>query len=89
MNLRTKLIGTLVVALSVAVPPALAAGPDDEAGARGPGAIAAQQSSTLQLPSIPFFRTAASALIGLSSAVRTVTAVRCRPRSSSRLPHMA
>lgn len=44
MNLRTKLIGTLVLALWLAVPAAQAARPDDRAGARGPGAIAAQSS---------------------------------------------
>lgn len=44
MNLRTKIIGTLVLALSLAVPTAQAARPDDKAGARGPGAIAAQSS---------------------------------------------
>lgn len=44
MNLRTKLIGTLVLALALAVPAAQAARPDDKAGARGPGAIAAESS---------------------------------------------
>ena len=44
MNLRTRVIGTLVLALSLAVPTAQAARPDDKAEARGPGAIAAQSS---------------------------------------------
>lgn len=44
MKLRTQLIGTLVLALWLAVPAAQATRPDDRAGARGPGAIAAEGS---------------------------------------------
>jgi hypothetical protein len=40
MNVRTKLIGTIVVGAALLVPVAQAQRPDDRAGPRGPGAIA-------------------------------------------------
>jgi len=46
---RTKLIGTLAATLALAVPTASSGAPDDDADARGPGAIAAAQT-TLQHP---------------------------------------
>lgn len=46
MNIRTKLIGTIVVGAALLAPVAQAAqSPDDQAGPRGPGAIAAQQQN--------------------------------------------
>src|SRR5690606_29854264 len=49
---------------------------------------ASQQSTASLFPATPFARIAASGLIGLSASVRTVTAVRSNPASSSRLPHL-
>jgi hypothetical protein len=43
MNARTKLIGTIAVGAALFVPVAQAQSPDDRAGLRGPGGIAAQQ----------------------------------------------
>jgi hypothetical protein len=43
MNSRTKLIGTIAVGAALLVPVAQAQSPDDRAGLRGPGGIAAQQ----------------------------------------------
>ena len=43
MNSRTKLVGTIAVGAALLVPVAHAQSPDDRAGLRGPGAIAAQQ----------------------------------------------
>jgi len=48
-----------------------------------------QHSSVSRFCSIALARTAASGLIGLSSGVRTVTAVRSRPIPSSCLPSLA
>jgi hypothetical protein len=45
MNARTKLIGTVVLGTALLAPVAQAQRPDDRAAARGPGAIAAVQSS--------------------------------------------
>ena len=45
MNIRTKLIGTIVVGAALLAPVAQAQSPDDQAGPRGPGAIAAQQQN--------------------------------------------
>ncbi len=50
MNLRTKLIGTLVLAAAVATPIAHAENPDDRAGLRGPGGIASQQAEIATHP---------------------------------------
>jgi hypothetical protein len=44
MNARTKLIGTIGVGAALFVPIAQAQSPDDRAGIRGPGGIAAQQA---------------------------------------------
>ena len=44
MNARTKLIGTIAVGAALFVPVAQAQSPDDRAGLRGPGGIAAQQA---------------------------------------------
>jgi hypothetical protein len=44
MNTRTKLIGTIVLGAALLVPVAQAQSPDDRAGLRGPGGIAAQQA---------------------------------------------
>lgn len=44
MNARTKLIGTVAVGAALLVPAAQAQSPDDRAGLRGPGGIAAQQA---------------------------------------------
>jgi hypothetical protein len=46
MNVRTKLIGTLVLAAAIAAPVAQAQRPDDREGVRGPGGIAALQVQT-------------------------------------------
>jgi hypothetical protein len=43
MNVRTKIIATVVVAASIVVPVAQAQHADDRAGVRGPGPVAAQQ----------------------------------------------
>ena len=50
MNLRTKLIGSLVLAAAIATPIAQAENPDDRAGLRGPGGIAAQQAEIATHP---------------------------------------
>lgn len=50
MNVRTKLIGTLVLAAAIAAPVAQAQSPDDRAGLRGPGGIAAQQAQSSSHP---------------------------------------
>jgi hypothetical protein len=50
MKVRTKLIGTLVLALGIAAPAAHAERPDDRAGLRGPGAIEAVQTTVSQHP---------------------------------------
>ena len=44
MNARTKLIGTVAIGAALFVPAAQAQSPDDRAGLRGPGGIAAQQA---------------------------------------------
>jgi hypothetical protein len=44
MNTRTKLIGTVALGAALLVPVAQAQSPDDRAGLRGPGGIAAQQA---------------------------------------------
>ena len=44
MNARTKLIGTVALGAALLVPVAQAQSPDDRAGLRGPGGIAAQQA---------------------------------------------
>lgn len=44
MNARTKLIGTVAIGAALLVPVAQAQSPDDRAGLRGPGGIAAQQA---------------------------------------------
>jgi hypothetical protein len=46
MNARTKLIGTIALGAALFVPVAQAQSPDDQAGPRGPGAIAALQAQT-------------------------------------------
>jgi hypothetical protein len=43
MNVRTKIIGTVVVTASLVVPVAQAKHVDDRAGVHGPGLVAAQQ----------------------------------------------
>jgi hypothetical protein len=50
MNMRTKLIGTIVVGAALLVPVAQAERPDDKAGLRGPGAFASDQESTASHP---------------------------------------
>ena len=45
MNARTKLIGTVAIGAALLAPVAQAQSPDDRAGLRGPGGIAAQQAS--------------------------------------------
>jgi hypothetical protein len=49
MKIRTKLIGTIVVGAALLAPVAQAR-PDDQAGARGPGAIASTQGSAATHP---------------------------------------
>ena len=44
MNARTKLIGIVAIAAALLAPVAQAQSPDDRAGLRGPGGIAAQQA---------------------------------------------
>ena len=46
MNARTKLIGTIALGSALLVPVAQAQSPDDRAGLRGPGGIAATQAAT-------------------------------------------
>ena len=46
MNARTKLIGTIALGAALLVPVAQAQSPDDRAGLRGPGGIAATQAAT-------------------------------------------
>ena len=44
MNARTKLIGTVVLGAALLAPVAQAQRPDDQAGPRGPGAVAAEET---------------------------------------------
>ena len=48
MKIRTKLIGTIVVGAALLAPVAQAQRPDDQAGARGPGAIASSEGSVVR-----------------------------------------
>jgi hypothetical protein len=50
MNVRTKLIGTIVLGAALLVPVAQAQRPDDRAGLRGPGGIAALQAGVSNHP---------------------------------------
>ncbi|MGH3837578.1 MAG: hypothetical protein ACRDSF_18020 [Pseudonocardiaceae bacterium] len=50
MNVRTKLIGIIVLGAALLVPVAQAQRPDDQAGLRGPGAIESAQASTATRP---------------------------------------
>ena len=50
MNVRTKLIGIVVLGAALMVPVAQAQRPDDQAGARGPGAIRSAQGSAATHP---------------------------------------
>jgi hypothetical protein len=50
MNVRTKLIGIIVLGAALLVPVAQAERPDDRAGARGPGAFASAQALTATHP---------------------------------------
>jgi hypothetical protein len=49
MNARIKLIGTIAVGAALLVPVAQAQSPDDRAGLRGPGGIAAQQADNASI----------------------------------------
>jgi hypothetical protein len=50
MNVRSRLIGTVVLGAALFVPVAQGQSPDDRPGARGPGAIAATQGTNVQHP---------------------------------------
>jgi hypothetical protein len=50
MNVRTKVIGTIALGAAMLVPVAQAQSPDDRAGLRGPGGIAALQSGASSHP---------------------------------------
>ncbi len=50
MNIRTTLVGTLVLAAAIAIPVAHAESPDDRAGLRGPGGISAYQAGNATHP---------------------------------------
>ncbi|MGI9112043.1 MAG: hypothetical protein ACR2GT_07595 [Gaiellaceae bacterium] len=50
MNVRAKLVGTIVLGAALLVPVAQAQSPDDQAGLRGPGGIAALQAEASNHP---------------------------------------
>jgi hypothetical protein len=81
MNSRPKLIGTIALGAALFVPVAQAQSPDDRAGLRGPGGIAAQQAGNAA--SHPDTR----AVRGTGAvATTTNTAVRPDDRSGPRGP---
>ena len=82
MNARTKLIGTIAVGAALFVPVAQAQSPDDRAGLRGPGGIAAQQAG--EAPSHPDNR----AVRGTAVATAPTTNLVVRPddRAGTRGP---
>jgi hypothetical protein len=73
MNARKKLIGTIVLGAALLVPVAQAQSPDDRAGPRGPGGIAAMQTAASS--SHPDNR----AVRGPGAVETTVTGVAVRP----------
>jgi hypothetical protein len=81
MNARTKLIGTIAVGAALFVPVAQAQSPDDRAGLRGPGGIAAQQAAGAS--SHPDNRAVRGARV---AAPTTVLAVRPDDRAGTRGP---
>ena len=72
MKARRTLLTTMALAAAIATPVAYAGGPDDQAGPRGPGAIAAQQS---QAPTRPDDR----AVRGTGVTASAVAAASTRP----------
>ena len=71
MNARTKLIGTVAIGATLLVPVAQAQSPDDRAGLRGPGGIAAQQAGdAANHPDNRAVRGAAVATVTTQDAVR-------------------
>ena len=86
MRIRTKLIGTIVVGAALLAPVAQAQRPDDQAGPRGPGAVAAEEtflqgvtdfpsSAGIDIRQITGAPTSADGKVGLlpSTNVRLVT----------------
>jgi hypothetical protein len=80
MNAWTKLIGTIVLGAALFVPVAQAVSPDDHAGLRGPGGIAALQAGGAA--NHPDNR----AVRGTGVAAATTIAVRPDDRSGARGP---
>lgn len=71
MKARTHLIATMVLGAALFVPVAQAQSPDDQAGPRGPGAIAAQtQTGASTHPDNRDVRGSAVTAVGAESAVR-------------------
>jgi hypothetical protein len=82
MNAQTKIIGTLVLAAAIAAPVAQAQAPDDRAGLRGPGGIAALQA---QSPNHPDNRSDARGPGAVDAAIAS-TAIRPDDRAGLRGP---
>ena len=83
MNVRTKLIGTIVLGAALLVPVAQAQSPDDRAGMRGPGGIAAMQSAASNHPDS---RAGARGPGALATQPQTAIAVRPDDRGGPRGP---
>jgi hypothetical protein len=83
MNARTKLIGTIVLGAALLVPVAQAQSPDDRAGMRGPGGIAAEQATNSQHPDN---RSGARGPGALATQSQTPIAVRPDDRGGLRGP---
>ena len=79
MTVRTKLIGIIVLGAALLVPVAQAERPDDQAGARGPGAVAAQDSAATHPDNRAGIR-------GPGAAVVTAAIVRPDDRAGARGP---
>jgi hypothetical protein len=82
MNVRTKLIGTIVLGAALLVPVAQAQHPDDRGGMRGPGGIAALQSAAANHPD----SRAGARGPGAIAAQQTRTVVRPDDRGGPRGP---
>jgi hypothetical protein len=81
VSVRTVLVPLLVLVAASLAPPALAGRPDDRAGARDPGAIGGQLSSSVR----PDGRAGARAA-GVYEAAELATAVRPDDRGGARGP---
>jgi hypothetical protein len=81
MNIRTKLIGTIVLGAALLVPVAQAQSPDDRPGLRGPGGIAALQTAAASHPDNRAIRG-----VGLAPAPDSTRPIRPDDRTGARGP---